>query len=64
MAPRAGAADTTDEPRPLAEDADGKAETPGPGRAARPPDEGPAADGGSALDEEDAAAEEEIGGGD
>ncbi len=64
MAPRAGAADSTDEPRPLTEDADGEVETPGAGRAARPPDEGPAADGGSALGEEDAAAEEEIGGGD
>ena len=64
MARRAGAADTTDEPVPPAKYTDGEAETRGPGRAARPPDEGPATDGGSALDEEDAAAEAEIGGGD
>ena len=64
MAPRAGAADAMDEPGPLAEDTDGDAATRGPGRAARPPDEGPSTDGGSALDEKDMAAEEEIGGGD
>ena len=64
MAPRAGAESAKDEPAPREGNEDGEVETPGPGRAARPPDEGPAADGGSALDEADAAAEEEIGGGD
>ena len=33
------------------------------GRASRGPDEGPASDGGSALEADDAAADEEIGGG-
>jgi len=54
----------TNERGSLTPDASGTENPPGPGRAARPPDEGPAMDGGSALAEDEAAADEEIGGGD
>jgi len=54
----------TNERAPLAPDPEGDEGSLVPGRAGRPPDEGPAADGGSALDEDDVAADEEIGGGD
>ena len=56
--------DGMDERGTGAEDANEEDVPPAPGRAGRPPDEGPAADGGSGLDEDDAAADDEIGGGD
>lgn len=55
----------SEQPDPAAAAADTRATPPAPpGRATRGPDEGPALDGGSALDADDEAAEEEIGGGD
>ena len=60
MDDRSDAASPTPEPSP---DPEAAAADP-PGRATRGPDEGPALDGGSALDAGDEAAEDEIGGGD